>query len=61
MMRFDAAIARLYVSMYQGRPPNKRNVTDMMPWPREEEEEATLQDLFNVIQTAAAKNRRKMK
>lgn len=59
MLRFDSAIARLYVSQFQGKPPNTRKMEHMMPWPIEEQQEATMEDvamLLNGIAKAGKKN-----
>lgn len=52
-VRTDAAIARAIVSMRGGK------MVDYMPWPKQPEPEATLDDLMSVFKTAAAGNRRK--
>jgi hypothetical protein len=52
-LRADAAIARAITAMRGGKPG------DYMPWPKEPEPVATLDDVFGVMKIAAASNRRK--
>ena len=46
MLRFDAAVARLCVIWGGGK------VKDHMPWPQEEEREATIEDVFAILKSA---------
>lgn len=52
-VRTDAAMARAIVSMRGGR------MADFMPWPKQPEPEASLDDLMAIFKTAAVTNRRK--
>ena len=52
-VRTDAALARAIVSMRGGR------VGDYMPWPKQPEPDASLDDLMLIFKTAAVTNRRK--
>lgn len=48
MLRNDAAIARL--CLMQARPG--ATMADFMPWPKQEEPEATLESLANLLRPA---------
>lgn len=50
MLRTDAAIARAVSPFIQKTTPR-----DFMPWPKEPEVEATVEDVFRLIKTAARK------
>jgi hypothetical protein len=52
-VRTDAALARAIVAMRGGA------VGDYMPWPKQPEPEASLDDLMLIFKTAAVTNRRK--
>jgi hypothetical protein len=54
MLRFDAAIARH--AMTQVRNGKMR---DFMPWPREEEVEATEDNIAALLTSVAARNKKK--
>ena len=46
MLRTDAAIARVGCATAGGK------MTDWMPWPREEEREASIEDVYAILQSA---------
>ena len=46
MLRADAAMARVGCAMAGG------NMSDFMPWPKEEEQEATLEGVMAVLNAA---------
>ena len=48
ILRNDAAIARLSAAMIP-----KSNVSDFMPWPVREVEEATIDDFMAMLKTSA--------
>ena len=50
MLRLDAAVARAVSPFIPKTKPR-----DFMPWPKEVEQEATVENLFALIKTAARK------
>lgn len=52
-LRFDAAVARVASRFLRGVKPR-----DLMPWPREPEVAASIEEVFGVL-TAAAKSNKK--
>lgn len=52
-IRTDAAVGRAIAYMRGGK------VSDYMPWPKEEEPEATIDGVFGLLKSAADSNKRK--
>lgn len=52
MLRFDSAIARVAAPFFKNAKP-----ADLMVWPREQEREATPQEIFAVLMNSAKRNK----